>query len=115
MLLQTLLKGGEDSQLARAQHGLEPTVATPCTGGLATTLLSLLAFTIPVCSSAPSRSMHNPSPRSQAVMNYSMEERGKAVLEPEVAARGGAQAGVGRFLTGDLSYFGVSPRFKLTL
>lgn len=40
-------------------------------------------------------------------MNYSMEERGKAPQEPEVAGRAGGAGGVGRFLTGDLSYFGV--------
>jgi hypothetical protein len=39
-------------------------------------------------------------------MNYSMEERGKAPQEPEVQGRGGGP-GAGRFLTGDLSYFGV--------
>lgn len=41
-------------------------------------------------------------------MNLSMEERGAQPQEP-AAGRGGAAAaaGAGRFLTGDLSFFGV--------
>jgi hypothetical protein len=46
--------------------------------------------------------------RLQAVMNYSMEERGAAPQEPDVQGRAAAAPGAGRFLTGDLSYFGVS-------
>jgi hypothetical protein len=40
-------------------------------------------------------------------MNLSMEERGAAPQEPAAAGRGGGAAGAGRFLTGDLSFFGV--------
>ena len=46
-----------------------------------------------------------------AVMNYSMEERGAAPQEPEQEGRGRAAApAVGRFLTGDLSFFGVGSK-----
>ncbi|KAL4443930.1 hypothetical protein ABPG75_011667 [Micractinium tetrahymenae] len=46
-----------------------------------------------------------------AVMNLSMEERGAAPQEPAAAGRGGgAGAGAGRFLTGDLSFFGVGSK-----
>ena len=48
----------------------------------------------------------------QAVMSYSMEERGKAPQEPEVQGRGGGP-GAGRFLTGDLSFFGVREMGRL--
>jgi hypothetical protein len=43
-------------------------------------------------------------------MNYSMEDRGIAPQEPEVArgiAAPGGGVGASRFLTGDLSFFGV--------
>lgn len=44
-----------------------------------------------------------------AVMNYSMEERGKAPKQAEVVGRLGAAAnGAGRFLNGEISFFGVS-------
>ena len=50
----------------------------------------------------------------QAVMNLSMEERGAAPQEPQPAGRGGGGAagapGAGRFLTGDLSFFGVGSK-----
>lgn len=42
-----------------------------------------------------------------AVMNYSMEERGAAPQEPDACR---ANAGAGRFLTGDLSFFGVGSK-----
>jgi hypothetical protein len=45
-----------------------------------------------------------------AVMNYSMEERGAAPTEPDVNLRTAAAAGAGRFLTGDLSFFGVGSK-----
>lgn len=46
-----------------------------------------------------------------AVMNLSMEERGAAPQEIEIDARGRAAAlGAGRFLTGDISYFGVGSK-----
>eukprot|EP00887_Chlorella_sp_A99_P005757 scaffold1.g5757.t1 len=45
-----------------------------------------------------------------AVMNYSMEERGKAPQEPEAAGRHAAATGAGRFLTGDISFFGVGSK-----
>jgi structural maintenance of chromosomes flexible hinge domain-containing protein 1 len=46
-----------------------------------------------------------------AVMNYSMEERGAQPQEPEAEARGRAPAqAAGRFLTGDLSFFGVGSK-----
>jgi len=47
-----------------------------------------------------------------AVMNYSMEERGTAPKEPEAAGRGSSSAdvGAGRFLSGDLSFFGVGSK-----
>ena len=51
--------------------------------------------------------------RSQAVMNLSMEERGAAPQEPAPVPRGAASAagaGAGRFLTGDLSFFGVGSK-----
>ena len=37
-------------------------------------------------------------------MNYDMAERGKAPQEPEVLR--GHQVSAGRFLTGDISFFG---------
>lgn len=44
----------------------------------------------------------------QAVMNLSMEERGAQPQEPAAGrGNGAAAAGAGRFLTGDLSFFGV--------
>ena len=44
-----------------------------------------------------------------AVMNLSMEDRGQKPVEAEPAARGQpATTAAGNFLTGDLSYFGVS-------
>lgn len=47
-------------------------------------------------------------PNAQAVMNLSMEERGAQPQEPAAGRGGGAAAaGAGRFLTGDLSFFGV--------
>lgn len=46
-----------------------------------------------------------------AVMNYSMEERGAQPQEPESEGRGRAPApAAGRFLTGDLSFFGVGSK-----
>jgi structural maintenance of chromosomes flexible hinge domain-containing protein 1 len=45
-----------------------------------------------------------------AVMNYSMQERGVEPREPEAAIRGNAATGAGRFLTGDLSFFGVGSK-----
>lgn len=46
-----------------------------------------------------------------AVMNYSMEERGAAPKEPESVGRGaGTCTGAGRFLTGNLSFFGVGSK-----
>ncbi len=46
-----------------------------------------------------------------AVMNYSMEERGAQPQEPEVEGRGRAPVpAAGRFLTGDLSFFGVGSK-----
>lgn len=50
-----------------------------------------------------------------AVMNYSMEERGAKPVEPEAPGRaagggGGAAAGAARFLSGDLSFFGVGSK-----
>jgi len=50
---------------------------------------------------------------AQAVMNLSMEERGAAPQEPAPAGRGGgvnAGGAAGRFLTGDLSFFGVGSK-----
>lgn len=44
-------------------------------------------------------------------MNLSMEERGAQPQEPAGGGRGGAAAtGAGRFLTGDLSFFGVGSK-----
>ena len=44
-----------------------------------------------------------------AVMNLSMEDRGQQPIEAEPAARGQSSlTGAGNFLTGNLSYFGVS-------
>ena len=45
-------------------------------------------------------------------MNLSMEERGAAPQEPAAAGRGGGggAVGAGRFLTGDLSFFGVGSK-----
>jgi hypothetical protein len=44
-------------------------------------------------------------------MNLSMEERGAAPQEPAAAGRGVSGAtGAGRFLTGDLSFFGVGSK-----
>ena len=43
-----------------------------------------------------------------AVMNLSMEDRGQLPTEAEPARGQSALAGAGNFLTGDLSYFGVS-------
>ena len=41
-------------------------------------------------------------------MNLSMEERGAQPQEPAAGrGNGAAAAGAGRFLTGDLSFFGV--------
>lgn len=45
-------------------------------------------------------------------MNLSMEERGAQPREPAGGGRGGGAgpAGAGRFLTGDLSFFGVGSK-----
>ena len=48
---------------------------------------------------------------SWAVMNYSMEERGQAPREAEPMGRaGGGHSGAGRFLNGDISFFGVGSK-----
>lgn len=44
-----------------------------------------------------------------AIMNNSMEDRGKAPQEPDASTRGGS-TGAGRFLSGDLSFFGVGSK-----
>ncbi len=42
-----------------------------------------------------------------AVMNLSLEDRGISVQEKDPAGRGAQATRTDRFLTGDLSYFGV--------
>lgn len=50
-----------------------------------------------------------------AVMNYSMEDRGAQPQEPHVGLGGTQRNQTDRFLSGNLSYFGVSITLLLRL